>query len=67
MTAGRPGNDAIRDEIELAGVGLTICGHDHWRVPLADHATGQILNVDTRVVVLVAPHPARPRESTRAT
>lgn len=37
-----------------AAVGLTICGHDHWRAPLAAHATGQILNVDTRVVVLVA-------------
>jgi len=53
--AHQPGNDAIRDEIELAGVGLTICGHDHWRAPLAAHAAGQILNVDTRVVVLVAP------------
>jgi 3',5'-cyclic-AMP phosphodiesterase len=49
------GNDAIRHAIETAGVGLTICGHDHWRVPLAEHARGQILNVDTRVVVLVAP------------
>ena len=51
------GNGAIRQTIEAAGVGLTICGHDHWRVPLADHARGQILNVDARVVVLVAPRP----------
>ncbi|HSS02462.1 MAG TPA: metallophosphoesterase [Kofleriaceae bacterium] len=57
--AHQPGNNAIHDEIELAGVGLTICGHDHWRAPLASHATGQILNVDTRVVVLVAPRGPR--------
>ena len=51
----QPGNHAIRAAIEDAGVGLTICGHDHWRLPLAEHARGQILNVDARVVVLVAP------------
>jgi Icc-related predicted phosphoesterase len=51
----QPGNDAIRRAIEAAGVGLTICGHDHWRVPLAEHARGQIINVDARVVVLIAP------------
>jgi hypothetical protein len=32
-----------------------ICGHDHWRTPLAEREQrGQILNVDTRVVVLRA-------------
>jgi len=51
------GNDAIRAAIEAGAVGLTICGHEHWRVPLASHAHGQILNVDARVVVLVAPRP----------
>lgn len=51
----QPGNAAIRDTIEARAVGLTICGHDHWRVALASHAHGQILNVDARVVVLVAP------------
>ncbi|HEU4732801.1 MAG TPA: metallophosphoesterase [Kofleriaceae bacterium] len=51
----QPGNAAIRATIEAAAVGLTVCGHDHWRVPLADHACGQILNVDARVVVLIAP------------
>lgn len=51
----QPGNDAIRATIEAGGVGLTICGHDHWRVPLAAHTSGQILNVDARVVVLVGP------------
>ena len=28
----QPGNDAIRATIEAGEVGLTICGHDHWRV-----------------------------------
>jgi Icc protein len=53
--AQQPGSDAIRNAIEAGGVGLTICGHDHWQVPLAAHGHGQILNVDARVVVLVAP------------
>lgn len=51
----QPGNDAIRGAVEAGAVGLTICGHDHWRSPLAEHAHGQILNVDARVVVLRAP------------
>jgi 3',5'-cyclic-AMP phosphodiesterase len=51
----QPGNHAIRAAIEAGAVGLTICGHDHWRVPLAGHPGGQILNVDARVLVLVAP------------
>lgn len=53
--ARQPGNDAIRAAIEAGEVGLTICGHDHWGSPLAAHPRGQILNVDARVVVLVAP------------
>jgi 3',5'-cyclic-AMP phosphodiesterase len=51
----QPGNAAIRAAIEAGGVGLTVCGHDHWRHPLAVHDHGQILNVDARVAVLVAP------------
>jgi Icc protein len=58
----QPGNPAIRAAIEAGGVGLTICGHDHWRVPLAAHARGQILNVDARVVVLVAPAATQPMQ-----
>jgi len=54
------GNAAIRAAIEAGAVGLTICGHEHWRSPLASHARGQILNVDARVVVLVAPARAAP-------
>ena len=48
------GNSAIRKTIEAGAVGLTVCGHDHWKHPLAATAAGQILNVDARVVVLVA-------------
>lgn len=50
----QPGSHAIRAAIEAGGVGLTVCGHEHWRSPLASHADGQILNVDARVVVLVS-------------
>ena len=38
-------NDVRRDE-------RMICGHVHWPEPLARHERGQILNVDTRVIVL---------------
>jgi Icc-related predicted phosphoesterase len=48
------GNSTIRDVIEAGGVGFTVCGHDHWAHALAAHAHGQILNVDTRVVVMTA-------------
>jgi Icc-related predicted phosphoesterase len=51
----QPGHPAIRRAIEVGAVGLTICGHDHWRHPLTDHRHGQILNVDARAVVLVPP------------
>ncbi len=54
---GQRGNSTIRSLVEAGGVGLTICGHDHWREPLAAHEHGQILNVDTRVVVMTAPRP----------
>jgi len=53
--ADQPGNDAIRATVEDGAVGLTVCGHVHWGAPLAGHSQGQILNVDARVVVLVAP------------
>lgn len=49
----QPGHAAIRGMIEDAAVRFTACGHDHWRDPLAEHARGQILNVDARVIVLV--------------
>jgi 3',5'-cyclic-AMP phosphodiesterase len=48
----QPGNPAIRQLVERHEVPLTVCGHVHWPSPLAEHAGGQILNVDTRVIVL---------------
>lgn len=51
---GQPGNHLLRSTVDAAGVALAICGHDHWRVPLAATEYGQILNVDARVVVLRA-------------
>lgn len=51
---GQRGSAAIRELVEVGGVGLTICGHVHWDHPLAVHEHGQILNVDARVVVLVS-------------
>jgi 3',5'-cyclic-AMP phosphodiesterase len=50
--ADQPGHPGIRTLIEAHRVPLTICGHVHWPVPLARHGGGQILNVDTRVIVL---------------
>ncbi|MBK9035686.1 MAG: metallophosphoesterase [Myxococcales bacterium] len=49
----QPGHPLIRAVVERARVPLTICGHVHWDRPLARHTGGQILNVDTRVLVLV--------------
>jgi Icc-related predicted phosphoesterase len=56
----QPGHAAIRALIEDNEVPFTICGHDHWRQPLAEHARGQILNVDARVIVLVAERISEP-------
>lgn len=46
------GNHLVRAMVDAAHVPLVICGHDHWRVPLAERDGGQILNVDSRVVVI---------------
>lgn len=51
---GQRGNSTLRDVVDAGGVPLTICGHDHWHEPLAASEHGQILNVDARVIVLVA-------------
>jgi Icc-related predicted phosphoesterase len=52
--ADQRGNSTIREVLEAGGVGFTVCGHDHWSSPLAAHEHGQVLNVDTRVVVMTA-------------
>jgi Icc-related predicted phosphoesterase len=46
------GHQDIREVVARHRVPLTVCGHVHWRNPLASHAGGQIVNVDGRVVVL---------------
>jgi len=49
----QPGNTEIRDLIDAAELPFAICGHAHWDHALADRSSGQTLNVDARVVVLV--------------
>jgi 3',5'-cyclic-AMP phosphodiesterase len=51
------GNSTLRELVEAGGVAFTVCGHDHWPSPLASHPHGQILNVDTRVVVMICRQP----------
>lgn len=48
------GHAGIRAIVEAHGVPLTVCGHVHWPDPLARLPRGAILNVDARVVALVA-------------
>jgi 3',5'-cyclic-AMP phosphodiesterase len=50
----QPGSAAIRESVEAGCVPLTVCGHVHWARPVAEHAGGQILNVDTRVIVIAS-------------
>ncbi len=46
------GSDPVRDALAGFG-GLVVCGHVHWDEPLFEPASGpQVLNVDSRVVVL---------------
>jgi Icc protein len=47
----QPGEDQISEMLGDFG-GLVICGHDHWNDPLAECASGQVLNVDGRAVLL---------------
>jgi hypothetical protein len=54
-TDGRPGNAVIGDRLGARPPALTVCGHVHWERPLARLGDGHVLNVDGRVVVLVAP------------
>ncbi|KAF3883971.1 MULTISPECIES: metallophosphoesterase family protein [Nostocales] len=49
------GNESIRAELVKGNDLLVICGHSHWKVPMIALSKGiQVLNVDTRVVVMVA-------------
>jgi 3',5'-cyclic-AMP phosphodiesterase len=49
------GNDTIRTELINRRSILTICGHVFWKEPVVNLPQGgQVLNVDSRVVILVA-------------
>lgn len=49
------GNESIRIELESANKLLVICGHCHWKTPISNLSKKvQVLNVDSRVVVLKA-------------
>lgn len=50
---GQPGNAEIRELIDAAELPFAVCGHAHWEDTLALRASGQTINVDARVVVLV--------------
>lgn len=48
------GNRDVAAALVDAAVSTAVCGHVHWREPLADlGATGRTLNVDARCVVLL--------------
>ena len=49
----QPGRDSIGAAMSRAGTALTICGHTHWPSALANLPYGQVLNVDSRVVILL--------------
>jgi hypothetical protein len=51
--AGQRGSTQVREMLEASGIGLVIRGHAHWDEPFAEFSGGlQVLNVDSRVVVL---------------
>ena len=48
------GNGKVRDTLEGAKPILVFCGHKHWKQALTKLSNGtQVLNVDSRVVILV--------------
>ncbi|GAA0900808.1 hypothetical protein GCM10009557_96720 [Virgisporangium ochraceum] len=49
------GSAGIGDRLRARPPALTVCGHVRWERPLARLGDGQVLNVDGRVVALVAP------------
>ena len=57
-TLNLKGNPAVRVVLEKAGPELVIRGHAHWDPPLVELAGGtQVLNVDSRVVLLTQEEP----------
>lgn len=52
--AGQRGNELVGERLRDRR-GLTVCGHVHWEQPLHDQPSGgQVLNVDSRVVVILS-------------
>jgi len=50
--AGARGSPAVREQVGTR-TPLVVCGHAHWKVPLATLSGGaQVLNVDSRAVLL---------------
>lgn len=47
----QPGRPALRDLLERRPPALTLCGHVHWRRPVAPLGGGHIVNVDARAVL----------------
>ncbi len=49
------GDEQVTQRLTPASNLLTVCGHVHWKTPLAAlNLTHQVINVDSRVVVLTA-------------
>jgi Icc-related predicted phosphoesterase len=47
-------DESIREIIEASNPTLVFCGHLHWKNPLIELSNGsQVLNVDSRVVILI--------------
>jgi Icc-related predicted phosphoesterase len=51
---GFMGDEKIRQLLESSPQNVIFCGHSHWPVPLVELGNGtQVLNVDSRVVILL--------------
>lgn len=51
---GQWGSAPVQRLLERRAPGLTLCGHVHWDEPVAPLGEGHVVNVDERVIVLVA-------------
>lgn len=49
---GQRGKDWVFDALHNDFKGLVVCGHTHWNDPIATTGRVQVLNVDTRAVVI---------------
>jgi DNA repair exonuclease SbcCD nuclease subunit len=51
-TKKQRGNELLHNQFKEESVPLVVCGHVHWNDPLADLNGTQVINVDSRVVIL---------------